>query len=130
MQQQQHAGAGQGLQKPTPSVGSTQHLHLENRICYANKPSRNDHFIDNVVITSKYTAVFGHLKFAVGVRSVVHSPIPVPLPPLRPVLFSRDFPSRYTALNFIPLFLWEQFTRFANFYFLVVCVLQMIPSIR
>lgn len=130
MQQQQHAGAGQGLQKPTPSVGSTQHLHLENRICYANKPSRNDHFIDNVVITSKYTAVFGHLKFCCGralCGTLTHS-CATPAPAPRPL--SRDIPSRYTALNFIPLFLWEQFTRFANFYFLVVCVLQMIPSIR
>ena len=40
--------------------------------------------------------------------------------------------ARYTALNFVPLFLFEQFhpvKKFANFYFLIVCVLQSIKSI-
>jgi hypothetical protein len=37
--------------------------------------------------------------------------------------------SRYTLLNFIPLFLFEQFSRFANAYFLAVCVLQCIPAV-
>lgn len=37
--------------------------------------------------------------------------------------------SKYTVLNFVPLFLFEQFSRFANLYFLVVCVLQAIPEI-
>jgi len=37
--------------------------------------------------------------------------------------------SNYTALNFVPLFLFQQFSRFANAYFLGVCVLQMVPSI-
>jgi len=37
--------------------------------------------------------------------------------------------SNYTVANFLPKFLWEQFTRFANSYFLAVCVLQSIPAI-
>ena len=37
--------------------------------------------------------------------------------------------SKYTLLNFWPVFLLEQFSRFANFYFLVVCVLQSIKAI-
>ena len=37
--------------------------------------------------------------------------------------------SRYTLLNFLPLFLFEQFSRFANMYFLIICILQTIPSI-
>lgn len=37
--------------------------------------------------------------------------------------------SNYTAWNFVPLFLFQQFSRFANFYFLCVCALQMVPSI-
>ena len=37
--------------------------------------------------------------------------------------------SKYTALNFVPRFLFEQFSRLANAYFLLVSILQMIPSI-
>ena len=37
--------------------------------------------------------------------------------------------SRYTALDFVPRFLLAQFARFANAYFLVVCVLQSIRAI-
>ena len=37
--------------------------------------------------------------------------------------------SKYTAGNFVPKFLFEQFSRFVNAYFLVVCVLQAVPSI-
>ncbi len=37
--------------------------------------------------------------------------------------------SNYTWWNFLPVFLFEQFGRFANAYFLLVAVLQTIPSI-
>lgn len=37
--------------------------------------------------------------------------------------------SKYTAWNFVPVFLFQQFSRFANAYFLLVCVLQCIPVI-
>eukprot|EP01138_Halocafeteria_seosinensis_P012649 gb/GECG01012925.1/.p1 GENE.gb/GECG01012925.1/~~gb/GECG01012925.1/.p1 ORF type:complete len:1879 (+),score=252.19 gb/GECG01012925.1/:1-5637(+) len=37
--------------------------------------------------------------------------------------------SRYTVLNFVFKFLWFQFQRFANVYFLLVTILQTIPSI-
>ncbi len=37
--------------------------------------------------------------------------------------------SKYTLYDFLPLFLLEQFSRFANFYFLIVCVLQSIRDI-
>jgi hypothetical protein len=37
--------------------------------------------------------------------------------------------SKYTALNFVPKFLFEQFSRFVNLYFLGVCVLQCIRAI-
>jgi magnesium-transporting ATPase (P-type) len=48
-------------------------------------------------------------------------------PPPSPFLPRRR--SRYTWWNFLPLFLLEQFARFANFYFLIVSVLQCIPAI-
>jgi len=37
--------------------------------------------------------------------------------------------SKYTLLNFIPMNLWEQFRRFANFYFLMIGIFQCIPAI-
>lgn len=37
--------------------------------------------------------------------------------------------SKYTALNFVPLFLFLQFSRMANAYFLLICFLQIIPVI-
>jgi Phospholipid-translocating ATPase N-terminal len=37
--------------------------------------------------------------------------------------------SRYTWYNFVPVFLFNQFTRFANAYFLCVAILQTIPEI-
>jgi phospholipid-transporting ATPase len=37
--------------------------------------------------------------------------------------------SRYTAWNFAPVFLLQAFSRVANFYFLCIIVLQLIPSI-
>ncbi|RLN46338.1 hypothetical protein BBJ28_00021417 [Nothophytophthora sp. Chile5] len=37
--------------------------------------------------------------------------------------------SKYSAITFLPKFLKESFTKVANFFFLVVCVLQSIPAI-
>lgn len=37
--------------------------------------------------------------------------------------------TKYTALTFIPLALYNQFKRFANIYFLIVAILQSIPEI-
>ena len=37
--------------------------------------------------------------------------------------------SKYTLLTFLPLFLFEEFSRVANFYFLVVSILQTVKSI-
>ena len=37
--------------------------------------------------------------------------------------------SKYTAVNFVPKFLFEQFSRFANAFFLIVSALQMVPPI-
>ena len=59
-----------------------------DRLVHANRPGANAGFVDNVVITS-----------------------------------------RYTLWNFLPVFLLEQFRRFANAYFLLVSVLQCIQEI-
>lgn len=37
--------------------------------------------------------------------------------------------SRYTPLTFLPIFLFQQFSRAANAYFLLIIILQLIPSI-
>lgn len=37
--------------------------------------------------------------------------------------------SKYTVLSFLPLNLLEQFQRIANFYFLILLLLQLIPAI-
>ncbi|KAF1989986.1 phospholipid-translocating P-type ATPase [Aulographum hederae CBS 113979] len=37
--------------------------------------------------------------------------------------------SRYTAWNFLPRQLWAQFSKLANFYFLCVSIMQMIPGL-
>ena len=37
--------------------------------------------------------------------------------------------SHYTAATFVPIFLFQQFTRFANAYFLGISILQMIPAV-
>lgn len=37
--------------------------------------------------------------------------------------------SKYTALNFVPLNLYHQFSKVANLYFLMIGVMQMIPEI-
>ena len=59
-----------------------------DRLVHANRPEANVGFVDNVVITS-----------------------------------------RYTLWNFLPVFLLEQFRRFANAYFLFVSILQTIKEI-
>lgn len=50
-------------------------------------------------------------------------------PPAEPFLSNSVITSKYTALNFVPVFLFQQFSRFANSYFLFICILQCIPSI-
>jgi hypothetical protein len=42
---------------------------------------------------------------------------------------NRIVTAKYTWLNFVPKFLMEEFSKEANVYFLVVCVLQFIPAI-
>jgi hypothetical protein len=37
--------------------------------------------------------------------------------------------TQYTLWNFLPLSLFNQFRRIANFYFLIIAILQSIPSI-
>lgn len=37
--------------------------------------------------------------------------------------------SKYSIISFLPVFLFESFQKVANFFFLVVCILQSIPSI-
>ncbi|EEA06994.1 phospholipid-translocating P-type ATPase, flippase family protein [Cryptosporidium muris RN66] len=45
--------------------------------------------------------------------------------------FSGNFikTSRYTIVNFVPKYLFEQFCRPVNFYFLIIAILQIFPSI-
>ena len=47
------------------------------------------------------------------------------------ILFSKNeiHTSKYNAFSFIPLNLYEQFSRFSNIYFLVMGILEMIPAI-
>ena len=42
---------------------------------------------------------------------------------------NRVTSSKYTALSFLPKNLFEQFRRVANFYFLCVAVIQLIPNV-
>ncbi|KJE93765.1 ATPase [Capsaspora owczarzaki ATCC 30864] len=42
---------------------------------------------------------------------------------------NRVITSKYTALNFLPKNLFEQFRRVANFYFLCVALIQLIPGV-
>ena len=37
--------------------------------------------------------------------------------------------SKYTILNFVPINLFEQFTKMANFYFLLMFFLELVPNI-
>ncbi|KAF0987872.1 hypothetical protein HZS_470, partial [Henneguya salminicola] len=37
--------------------------------------------------------------------------------------------SRYSLLTFFPLFLYWQFNKLANLYFLIICILQQIPGV-
>ena len=37
--------------------------------------------------------------------------------------------TKYTCLNFLPKNLWEQFTKMANAYFLMMSLIQLIPDV-
>lgn len=37
--------------------------------------------------------------------------------------------SKYTVASFIPIFLYEQFSKFANLFFLFISVMQLIPGV-
>jgi hypothetical protein len=54
---------------------------------------------------------------------------PLPHPPNPSLAPLSPCSSKYTWYNFVPLFLLNAFTRLANAYFLMVCVLQSIPII-
>lgn len=47
----------------------------------------------------------------------------------KPYIFNLIRSSKYTAWNFLPRQLFAQFSKFANFYFLCVSILQMIPGL-
>lgn len=48
---------------------------------------------------------------------------------MRPYVSNTIRSSRYNVLNFLPRQLFAQFSKLANFYFLIVSVLQMIPGL-
>lgn len=48
----------------------------------------------------------------------------------RPYLSNLIRSSKYTPFNFVPRQLFAQFGKLANFYFLIVSILQMIPGLR
>jgi hypothetical protein len=43
---------------------------------------------------------------------------------------NRIVTAKYTWYNFLPKFLWEEFSKIANTYFFIVCCLQAVPLIR
>lgn len=55
----------------------------------------------------------------------------VNIPPPIPSLFQSNYISttKYNAITFIPVSLFNQFRRYANIYFLIVAILQSIPQI-
>lgn len=66
----------------------------------------------------------------VATRTVLISRLPVKIgqnaySPPRYVPNNRIVTSKYTALNFIPKNLFEQFRRIANFYFLCIAIIQV-----
>jgi cell division ATPase FtsA len=79
------------------------------RNVYANSPYKNDGFADNAVTTAKYRA---HTFVFVRQGEIAAQ--------------SKQMPH---LLWLSQIFLLEQFSRFANAYFLLVCCLQVIPSI-
>jgi phospholipid-translocating ATPase len=48
----------------------------------------------------------------------------------RPFISNIIRSSKYTPWNFVPRQLIAQFGKFANFYFLIISIMQMIPGLR
>ena len=106
--------AGDGSSKPVDST-ETEHERLKTRKCYGNDGPANAEqgFCDNVVIVCRARCDQVWFVNRCWCAAML-------LPPQT---------SKYTAANFLPRFLFEQFSRFANLYFLIVCILQLIPAI-
>ena len=52
-------------------------------------------------------------------------------PPMKLERFSsnRISTGKYSLISFLPLFLFEQFRRWANIFFLIIALLQQIPDV-
>lgn len=60
---------------------------------------------------------------------LIHLPKPTTDPDHHYHLTNSVYTTKYTAANFLPRFLWFQFSKAPNLFFLVISVLQQVPGV-